>query len=202
MSAQPGVDGQGGALAAGHGVDDRLRPGGRVAGCEDTLARRPSGEGMGLQTLLGRGRRRLVIRQHHRGSRHLEVGVFDLPGRAPVPSETGARDALHLPGGYLHALGRSAELEPDALFQGGGEILSPGGDGVLFVPGDDHHFRGAQAQRGAGGVESRGPVAHDHHLAGEAHGVAFAAPSQQLEAVEGGFVRRGGPARTSPCCPR
>ena len=99
-----------------------------------------------------------------------------------------ALDALGLAGLGLDLLGQGAELELDALLEGGGEVAGAGRDVVGLVLGDDDDLLGALAARRAGDVEGGDAVADHGDLLRELDGAALAHALEQLEAVQGGVV--------------
>src|SRR5660397_100641 len=108
------------------------------------------------------------------GGGHVEARAAHLLGAALLADHAHALHALRLAGLGLDLLGQGAELELDALLEGGGELAGAGRDVLAFVLGDDHDLLGAFAARRAGHVERGDAVADHGDLLRELDGAALA----------------------------
>ena len=184
-------------------MDHRARAGDGVAGGEHALFRRAAGVVVGRGAAVGQrqvvgavaelGR---VAGGHDDGGRgDVEARAADLLAAALLAHDADALDALRLAALGLDLLGQGAELELDALVEGGGELAGAGGHVVGLVLGDDDDVLGALAPRRAGDVEGGDAVADHGDLLRELDGAALAHALEQLEAVERRPRRRG-----AACC--
>ena len=189
---------------------DRLRAGDGVAGREHALFGRAAGVVVGDEPRVGQrqvvgavaepGR---VAGRHDDGRRgELEARAADLLAAALLAHDADALDALRLAGLGLDLLGQGAELDLDALLEGGGEVARADGDVVGLVLRDDDDVLGALAARRAGDVEGGDAVADHDDLLRELDGPALAHALEQLEAVQGGVVAGDDVARLLPRCRR
>ncbi len=210
LAAQPGVDGERRALAARHRVDHGARAGDGVAGGEHALFRRAPGVVVGDQARVGHGQVVGAVAElgrvaggHDDGRRgELEARAADLLAAALLARDADALDALRLAALGLDLLGQGAELDPDALLEGGGQVAGAGGDVVGLVLGDDDDLLGALAARRARDVEGGDAVADHGDLLRELDGPALAGALEQLEAVQGGVVAREDVRAAPPSCRR
>ncbi len=187
-------------------MDDRPRPRDGVAGGEHAFFGRAPGVVVGDETRVGQrqvvgavaepGR---VAGRHDDGRRgELEARAAELLAAALLAHDTDALDALRLAALGLDLLGQGAELDLDALLEGGGEVARADRDVVGLVLGDHDDVPGALAARRAGHVEGGDAVADHDDLLRELDGPALAHALEQLEAVQGGVVAGDHVARLLP----
>ena len=190
------VQGLGGLLAGGDGVDGELRAGVHVAAHEDVGLRRLVGElvGHGVHAAEELHLRILEqVLQHHGladgeddlvGLEGNELILIIFRGEPLVLVEHGGALLEHDAGDLAVAedlLRAPARVDHDAVLAGLGALLQGGGHDVLGLERQHRHLGRAAALRYAGRVDRDIAAAHDDHLAGHLH----LAGVRRVEEVDG-----------------